>query len=73
MYIPASFNETRTEILHARIIQHPFGMLVTHGQSGLEVNHLPFELQTGEGGLGVLRAHAATSNLRSQITHATCL
>ncbi len=62
MYVPADFNEPRTEILHARIAQHPFGTLITHGKSGLDANHIPFELAAEEGELGVLRAHVARAN-----------
>lgn len=62
MYVPAAFNESRTEVLHSLIVQHPFGMLVTHGKSGLDANHLPFELVSDEGELGVLRAHVARAN-----------
>lgn len=62
MYIPADFNESRTDILHAHIAQHPFGTLITHGKSGLDANHLPFELAASEGAWGVLRAHVARAN-----------
>jgi transcriptional regulator len=62
MYVPAHFNEPSLETLHARIAQHPFGTLITHGKSGLDANHLPFELDTEGGGLGVLRAHVARAN-----------
>lgn len=62
MYVPAHFDEPRTEVLHARIAQHPFGTLVTHGKGGLDANHLPFELAAAEGPLGVLRAHVARAN-----------
>lgn len=62
MYVPAHFNEPSLEMLHARIAQHPFGTLITHGKSGLDANHLPFELEAGDGGLGVLRAHVARAN-----------
>lgn len=62
MYIPAHFDEPRPDILHARIAQHPFGTLITHGRSGLDANHLPFELAAGEGEFGVLRAHVARAN-----------
>jgi transcriptional regulator len=62
MYVPADFNESRTDTLHARIAQHPFGTLVTHGKSGLDANHIPFELAANEGELGVLRAHVARAN-----------
>lgn len=44
MYLPSHFEEGRTEILHQLIHDHPFGMLVTLGQDGLNANHLPFEL-----------------------------
>ncbi|RQQ43374.1 FMN-binding negative transcriptional regulator [Burkholderia stagnalis] len=62
MYVPAHFDESRTEVLHALIAQHPFGTLVTHGGGGLDANHLPFELVTGDGGLGELHAHVARAN-----------
>lgn len=62
MYVPAHFNESSTEVLHSLITQHPFGTLVTHGQNGLDANHLPFELSPSAGTLGVLHAHVARNN-----------
>ena len=62
MYLPAHFNESRTEILQQCIARHPFGTLITHGKGGLDANHLPFELAAHEGTLGVLRAHVARAN-----------
>lgn len=62
MYLPADFNEPRVENLHACIVQHPFGMLITDGKSGLDANHIPFELAANEGERGVLRAHVARAN-----------
>ncbi|MBN3855869.1 FMN-binding negative transcriptional regulator [Paraburkholderia sp. Ac-20340] len=65
MYVPAHFDESRPEVLHALIAQHPFGTLVTHGASGLDANHIPFELLANEGGpntLGTLHAHVARAN-----------
>ena len=62
MYIPAHFAETRKGVLHSRIVQHPFGTLITHGSSGLDANHIPFELAAEDGELGVLRAHVARAN-----------
>jgi transcriptional regulator len=62
MYVPAHFAETRKEVLQALVAQHPFGTLVTHGKSGLDANHIPFELAAQEGELGVLRAHVARAN-----------
>ncbi|MFM0738783.1 FMN-binding negative transcriptional regulator [Paraburkholderia xenovorans] len=62
MYIPPHFDEPRTEVLHALIADNPFGMLITHGKSGLDANHIPFELHAGEGTHGVLHAHVARAN-----------
>lgn len=62
MYVPAHFDESRTEVLHELIQQHPFGMLVTHGASGLDANHLPFQLDARQGERGVLKAHVARAN-----------
>lgn len=62
MYVPAHFDESRAEVLHDLIRQHPFGMLVTHGASGLDANHIPFELDPRRGAAGVLNAHVARAN-----------
>ncbi|MBW9105351.1 FMN-binding negative transcriptional regulator [Paraburkholderia phenoliruptrix] len=62
MYLPADFTEARTDQLHALISQHPFGTLITHGASGLDANHIPFDLASEEGELGVLHAHVARNN-----------
>lgn len=62
MYVPAHFDESRTEVLHGLISQHPFGMLVTNGAGGLDANHIPFELHPLQGKLGVLNAHVARAN-----------
>jgi transcriptional regulator len=62
MYVPTHFNESRTEVLHDLIKQHPFGILFTHGASGLDANHIPFELDPRQGEMGVLHAHVARAN-----------
>ncbi|GAB7538677.1 FMN-binding negative transcriptional regulator [Burkholderia sp. 3C] len=62
MYLPAHFTEARPDALHALIAAHPFGTLVTHGDGGLDANHLPFELDPAGGTLGVLHAHVARAN-----------
>lgn len=62
MYVPADFAESRPEVLRELIVQHPFGSLITHGKSGLDANHLPFELLPGDGGLGELHAHVSRAN-----------
>jgi len=62
MYLPAHFNESRKDVMHALIAENPFGSLISHGKSGLDANHIPFELAANEGDLGVLHAHVARSN-----------
>jgi transcriptional regulator len=64
MYLPAHFEETRPEALHALIAAHPLGALVTSGPNGLDANHVPFELDAGKdpGAPGTLRAHVARAN-----------
>lgn len=62
MYLPAAFEEQRPEALHALIQAHPLGTLVTNGEQGLDANHIPFELDTGTGPHGTLRAHVARAN-----------
>ncbi|WP_158906836.1 FMN-binding negative transcriptional regulator [Burkholderia sp. L27(2015)] len=62
MYVPSHFEERRTEVLHGLITTNPFGTLFTHGKSGLDANHIPFELHATQGTLGVLSAHVARAN-----------
>ena len=62
MYIHAHFEEKNLEVLHTQIMQHPFGILLTGGQQGLDANHLPFELHKNEGQFGTLHAHVARNN-----------
>ena len=62
MYVPSHFEEPRAEVLHALVRSHPLGVLITHGEAGLDANHLPFELDAKGGEHGVLRAHVARSN-----------
>ena len=62
MYLPAHFDETCTEVLHELITKHPMGILFTHGKSGLDANHLPFELKATQGRQGVLHCHVARNN-----------
>ena len=65
MYTPAHFVETRTEILHDFIRQHPLGAVVTHtAEAGLIASHLPMFLDEHN---GVLRCHLAKANPQWQI------
>jgi len=62
MYIPAHFEESDPDRLHALIVKHPLGILVTRGASGLDANHLPFDLEVRDGSLGILHTHVARAN-----------
>ncbi|SAK80146.1 transcriptional regulator [Caballeronia pedi] len=62
MYIPPHFAETRPEELHRIISAHALGVLVTHGESGLDANHIPFEFDPAQGKHGLLTAHVARAN-----------
>jgi transcriptional regulator len=62
MYLPQHFAETRTEELHRILRENPLGMLVTHSGTGLDADHIPFELDAARGALGTLLAHVARAN-----------
>lgn len=62
MYIPAHFAETRPKELLRIIRTHPLGILVTHGEGGLDGDHLPFEFDPAQGTHGLLTAHVARAN-----------
>ena len=62
MYIPAHFAETRSEELHRIIREYPLGVLVTHGDDGLDADDIPMELDAEAGPHGTLIGHVARAN-----------
>lgn len=62
MYLPAPFNETRIDVLHALMRARPLATLVAQGGSGLIANHLPMQTLTEPAPLGSLRGHIARAN-----------
>jgi transcriptional regulator len=62
MYLPKHFEETRVEVLHGLIRAYPLGALVTLAASGLEANHIPFEIDPDPAPFGTLRGHVARAN-----------
>ena len=63
MYIPAPFAETRTDVLHVLVREHPFATLVTTDGAGVPVaTHLPLLLDADRGPNGVLLGHFAKGN-----------
>ncbi len=62
MYIPSYYKEERAEVLHRLMRSNSFGVLVTHGPSGLLATHLPFLLDADRGPKGTLISHLARAN-----------
>lgn len=62
MYVPAHFELADTQAMHTLMTGNPFGTLFTHGRSGMDANHIPFELDAGTGEHGMLKAHVARAN-----------
>lgn len=62
MYIPASFLETRPEVIRAVIEHHPLATLITVGSGGIAASHLPLIYDPEGGPHGVLRGHLARAN-----------
>lgn len=62
MYLPAQFEESRSEVLHQLLRAQPFATLVTQGADGLTADHLPLHLETGVGPCGALHGHVARAN-----------
>jgi transcriptional regulator len=62
MYMPAHFEETRPEVLHALLRDHPLATWVVQSGDGLLVNHIPFLLDATRGPQGTLIGHVARAN-----------
>jgi len=73
VYTPEHFAETDLATLHQAIDDWPLGTLVVAGESGLEANHVPFELDRSPGPFGVLKCHVARNNTTWHNANAECL
>ncbi|WP_310451525.1 FMN-binding negative transcriptional regulator [Sulfuritalea sp.] len=62
MYLPAHFEESRSEVLHQLLRAQPFATLVTQGADGLAADHLPLHLEPEVGPCGALHGHVARAN-----------
>ena len=62
VYVPKHFEESRTEVLHGLVRDHPLAVLVTQSSAGLEANHIPMEIEPTPAPLGTLLGHVARSN-----------
>lgn len=62
MYLPRHFVEDRVDILHAAIREAGLATLVTSGDQGLQVSHIPMVLDAEPAPLGRLLGHVARGN-----------
>lgn len=62
MYLPRHFEDSRVDVLHRLIHDHPLGALVTLTPGGLDANHIPFEVGPEPAPFGTLRGHVARAN-----------
>jgi transcriptional regulator len=62
LYLPAQFNESRVEVLHALMRRHPLATVVALSGEGFAANHLPLEVAGEPAPLGLLRGHIARAN-----------
>ena len=62
MYVPPHFAESGRDALYDLIERNALGVLITNGRSGLDANHIPFELDRSKGENGTLRCHIARNN-----------
>ena len=62
MYAPSHFEEKRVEVLHQQIRERALGTLVTLDSTGLNANHIPFEVDAEPAPFGTLRGHVARAN-----------
>lgn len=62
MYVPAAYEESKQEVLHALIRAHPLGAWVTLVDGEITVNHIPFVLDADRGPHGTLVGHVARAN-----------
>src|SRR5688572_8699040 len=69
MYIRQHFEESRVEVLHQLIRQHPLGTLIAVTSDGPDACHVPFEIDPQPRPFGTLRCHLARANpLWQQLT-----
>jgi len=62
MYLPAAFEETRVDVMHALIRAHPLGLLVRSDPDGPLADTVPLMHDPEPGPLGTLVGHVARAN-----------
>jgi transcriptional regulator len=62
LYLPAYFEESRTDVMHGLMRARPLATLVTLSDTGLIANHVPVETLPEPLPHGMLRGHIARAN-----------
>lgn len=62
MHKPRHFEETRTQVLHGILREHPFATLVSNLPDEPLIDHVPLLLDADRGEHGTLRGHVARGN-----------
>jgi transcriptional regulator len=62
MYVPKHFAETRPDVLHAFMREHPLAAIFVSDRAGLAADHVPLTLRTAGAPHGVLLGHVARAN-----------
>lgn len=62
MHVPEIFKESDIQLMHSMIQTNPLGTWITSLRSQLEVNHIPFVLDSSVGPYGVLKGHINKMN-----------
>ncbi len=62
MYEPPLHRQEDLAEIHALIRARPFGLLISHGPSGLQASSVPFTLVEDGSRFGLLRCHLARAN-----------
>jgi transcriptional regulator len=62
LYVPPLFRIDDRETLLAFVEKHAFGTLVSSGDAGLHVSHIPFLVDRGDDGRARLLGHVARAN-----------
>ena len=62
MYIPAHFKMEDTAEIRTFVKAHPFRMLLSNGSQIPDVNHVPLQLMTDDGGNDSINIHLSKAN-----------
>jgi transcriptional regulator len=62
LYLPAYFEESNVDTLHALMRSRPLATLLTMGESAIVANHIPVETLSQPAPFGVIRGHIARAN-----------